>query len=183
MKQIIKPACSLFLIAAITTTLLGMVYRITLEPIENQHIRTQERIMREVMAQATSFRELDGYKSGSIVRIFEGLRGEDTVGYVIELAPTGYSGTINMMVGILKEENQIAGMRVIRHTETPGLGALVVRETFYNKFNRKALNPLRVVKSAPGYDEIEALTSATITTRAVVYAVNEAIEWYNKGGF
>ena len=183
MKHIIKPACSLFLITALMTALLGLVYRLTLEPIENQHRIIQDRTMREVLTQAEDFRELDVALSGSMVRVFEGFRGEQTAGYVIELAPGGYSGPIIMMVGISKTEDRITGMRILRHSETPGLGALATRENFYKRFDGRALTPFRVVKSAPGANEIEAITSATITTQAITDAVNEAIEWYTGGGY
>ena len=88
-----------------------------------------------------------------------------------------------MLVGIAAAENNIAGIRVLSHSETPGLGALAVRESFYRSFDGLKLAPLRVVKSSPEIGEIEAITSATITTKAITDAVNEAIEWYNKGSF
>jgi electron transport complex protein RnfG len=181
MKHIIKPALSLFLITAIATALLGLVRNLTLEPIENQRKRTQERIMKEVLPMASDFREISVEKSGYIVRILEGTIAGETTGFVIELSPVGYSGIINMMVGISKADNKITGMRVIRHSETPGLGALAVNERFYNRFNGKELVPLRVVRTSSGsHDEIEAITAATITTRAITNAVNEATEWYNR---
>ena len=183
MKHIIKPAFSLFLIAAITTALLGVVYRTTLEPIEIQHRRTQERLMKDILPQASEFRELEINAGGNINRVFEGLSGGETTAYILELAPGGYAGTITMLVGILKADNNIAGIRVLSHSETPGLGALAVRENFYRRFDGLELVPLRVVKSSPSTGEIEAITSATVTTKAITDAVNEAIEWYNKGSF
>ena len=185
MLHVIKPALSLFIIAAAITALLGMVHNLTLEPVENQRKRAQEKTMKEVMAAAAGFRELPPEKSGnaggSIVRIFEGLNGNETIGYVVELAPSGYSGIISMMVGISGTENKITGMRVMKHTETPGLGSLAVKESFYRKFDNKDLVPLTVSRVSSGSNEIESITSATITTRAITNAVNEAIEWYNAG--
>ncbi|MDR0316324.1 MAG: RnfABCDGE type electron transport complex subunit G [Treponema sp.] len=179
MKHIIKPALSLFFIATIITTLLAFSYNRTLEPIAAQIRKMQEKTMKEIMPEASGYREIPVEKTGNIVRVFEGLKGGEITGYVIELAPPGYSGAINMMAGISKAENKITGMRVLRHTETPGLGALAVKENFYRKFDGKNLTPLKVVKNSPGADEIEAMTGATITTRAITNAVNEAIEWYN----
>lgn len=179
MKHIIKPACSLFLIAGITTALLGLVHALTLEPIAIQLREAQERTMRAILTEATDFRELPTEPSGSMIRAFEALSGGEVIGYIVELAPVGYAGPINMMVGISTAENAIAGMRVLRHTETPGLGSHITREVFFGRFDNRPLSPIRVVRSAPGPDEIEALTSATITTRAITDAVNEAIEWYN----
>jgi electron transport complex protein RnfG len=192
MKHILKPALSLFIIAAVVTALLGIVNALTLEPIARKIKNAQEKAMKEVLPQAGDFREISwegagrsgarsGAKSGAgnIVSIFEGISGNVTVGYVIELAPAGYSGTISMMAGISKTDNKITGIRILRHTETPGLGALAVNEKFYRQYDGKQTVPLRVVKTSPGNDEIEAITGSTITTRAITNAVNEAIQWYN----
>ena len=180
MKHIVKPALSLFVVAAIAAVSLGIVYDITLEPIEAQRRRTQERMLREVLANASDFREMSVETPGSIVRVFEGLDNGRTVGYVIELAPMGFGGAINMMVGI---SGGGTGMRILRHGETPGFGAYIVRESFFRRFDGRNLVPLTVVRSSPGENEIQAITSSTITTQAVTGAVNEAIEWYNRGGW
>ena len=184
MKHVLKPALALFIIAAITTSLLVIAHNLTLEPIAKQAKKTQEKTMKEVLAQASRFREFSGDnavagKSGCITGIYEGLSNDSVIGYVVELAPSGYSGAVNMMVGILKTERLISGMRILKHSETPGLGALAVKENFYRKYDGKTMVPLFVVKANPGSDEIEAITGATITTKAVTYAVNEAIQWFN----
>jgi electron transport complex protein RnfG len=183
MKHIIKPALALFIITAITTALLGIARDYTLEPIKAQHRKTQEKAMKEVLPSASAFKEIPVQKSGSIDRIYEGTANGQITGYVVELSPVGYSGAINMMVGISETENRIKGMRVLKHSETPGLGALAVKEKFYSRYNNKRLVPLNVVKIPTGAEnEIEAITASTITTRAVTNAVNEAIEWYLKEG-
>jgi len=181
MKHIIKPALSLFVVAALSAVSLGIIYNVTLEPIENNRRRVQERMLREILAEAHAFREKQTRTYGSMVRVFEGLLEDETVvGYVIELAPMGYGGAINMMVGISKKQNAVSGMRVLRHSETPGFGAYIVRESFFRRFDGISLNPLTVVRRSPGENEIQAITSSTITTQAVTNAVNEAIEWYNR---
>ena len=187
MKYIVKPAATLFITAVITIAMLSAVYTFTLEPIEEQKRKTRETVMNAVLPQASGF-ALDETReyAGNIVAIYEGrlpVDGENVlVGYVVQLSPTGYSGNIDLMVGISAAEERITGMRVLRHTETPGLGALAVKEDFYRRYDNRELIPLRVVRSSPGEHEINAITSATITTRAITDAVNEAIEWYKKGG-
>ena len=178
MKQIIKLTLQLFIVAAVTTALLAMTYAFTLEPIANQIRMTQEKMMKAILPQAADFKEMSAEKSGNIVRIFEASNENGAIGYVVELAPSGYGGAINMVVGISKADNAVAGMRVLKHSETPGLGALSATEKFYRKYDNKGLTPLKVVKASPRADEIDAITSATITTNAVTAAVNEAIEWY-----
>ncbi|MCL2233439.1 MAG: FMN-binding protein, partial [Treponema sp.] len=100
------------------------------------------------------------------------------LGYVLALSPVGYSGNIDLMVGISARDEKITGVRILRHSETPGLGALAARESFYRRFDNRPLIPLTVVRSSPGEHEISAITSSTITTRAITNAVNEAINWY-----
>jgi len=134
--------------------------------------------MREVLPGDFIFREIPAEKSGSIVAVYEGRNGGDPAGYVVLLSPTGYSGNIDLIVGISVPAEKITGMRVLRHSETPGLGALAVNEYFFRRFDGRALIPLGVTRSTPGEHEIAAITSATITTRAITNAVNEAIEWY-----
>ena len=179
MKHILKPALSLFIIAVVVTALLAWASNLTAEPIANQLKKTREKTMKEVLPAADIFNKMPVSLTGSITGVYEGKKGNEITGYVIDLAPNGYSGAINMMVGISKNDNAITGMRVVKHSETPGLGALAVTENFYRRYDGKKLVPLRVVKSAPGSNEIEAITGSTITTRAVTGAVNEAIEWFN----
>jgi len=179
MRHIIKPALELFIVAAVTTTLLILTHALTLGPIENQHRIAQEKLMSEIL-QATVFNEIPAEKSGTINRVFEALNNDVVIGYIVELAPKGYDDTISMIVGISKQDNVITGMRVLKHSETPGLGAIAATEKFYRKFEGRRLIPLKVVRSSPREDEIDAITSATITTRAITNAVNEAIEWYQK---
>ena len=179
MKHVLKPALSLFIIAAITTCLLALAHSLTLEPIANQVKKTQEKAMKTIIPSASGFREIQTEKTGNIDRVFESYSGNETLGIIVELSPGGYSGDINMMVGILKAENKIAGMRILKHSETPGLGALAVKEKFFRKYDNRKLVPLRVTRSSPGENEIEAITGATITTKAITDAVNEAIEWHN----
>jgi len=178
MKYILKPAITLFITAAVTVAALSYVYTLTLEPIEKQKRRTQEAAMKDVLPQASNYHEIHTDISGNITAIFEGISGSALTGYVIQLSPEGYSGNIDMMVGISIREEKITGMRVLRHTETPGLGANAVKENFYRRYDNKPASPLTVVRTSPGENEIQAITSSTITTRAITNAVNEAVKWY-----
>jgi len=142
----------------------------------------QEEMMRALLTQADSFEEIQAEVSGSMVRVFRASYGGGTVGYIVELAPSGYGGRISMVVGVSSADSTLAGMRVLRHSETPGLGSVISAARFYDTFTGRQLNPLTVVRGSAGDNEIDAITSATITTVAVTNAVNEAIEWYNAIG-
>ena len=177
MNYVLKPALTLFITAVLVVAGLSYVYNLTLDPIERQKRKTQEAAMKEVFPGASQYKEMQTEKTGSIVSVYEALSDKILKGYVVQLSPKGYSGNIDLIVGISLSENKITGMRVMRHTETPGLGALAVKEDFYRRYNNLELAPLSVVRTSPGRHEIQAITSATITTRAITGAVNEAIEW------
>jgi len=180
MKYILKPALFLFITAVIVVAALSFVYTITEEPIERQKRRTREAAMMQVFPGASEYREIEIEKTGSIVAVYQCIIGSTMAGYIVQLSPKGFSGNIDMIVGISVLDEKINGIRIMRHTETPGLGALAVKEDFYKRYNSLGFYPLEVVRSNPGKNEIQAITSATITTKAITDAVNEAIEWYKR---
>ena len=188
-KYILRPAFTLFIIAAVTIAALGVAHTLTLEPIETKKRGVREAAMREVLPLAADYREIPLPESlrdrGSIAAVYRGESGGELCGYVVQCAPEGYGGVIDILVGIsapgASSGEKITGMRVLRHSETPGLGALAVKEDFYRRFDGKPLVPLGVARNSPGENDIQAITSATITSRAITGAVNEAIEWYRSG--
>ncbi|MCL2873821.1 MAG: FMN-binding protein [Defluviitaleaceae bacterium] len=180
MKFVLKPAIVLFIVASATVILLTFVHSATLEPIAAQARRMREIAAIEVLPFASMIEEVELDDFDGITNVFVGLNDGLVIGYAIEAYQLGYSGRIDIMVGISVESEQITGIRILRHTETPGLGSLVTREVFYGQFYEAPLMPLRVVRSgADGADEINSITGATITAVAVTEAVNRAIEWYS----
>lgn len=99
------------------------------------------------------------------------------------IAPDGYSGLIKLLVGI-HSDGRIAGVRVVRHKETPGLGDYVDtdRSDWVLGFNNKSLqNPGSArwkVKRDGG--EFDQFTGATITPRAVVKAVHQTLIYFER---
>ena len=103
-------------------------------------------------------------------------------GYAVEVTPGGFDNTITMMVGVDKEGN-VLGIDIISHTETAGLGAVADAATpagvsFREQFAGKA-GSVSVTKDG---GEIEAITGATLTSRAVCDGVNAALEVVGKMG-
>ncbi|MCL2230622.1 MAG: RnfABCDGE type electron transport complex subunit G [Treponema sp.] len=178
MKYIVKPALTLFITAVIVVAALSVVYNFTKEPIERQKRKTQETVLKQVIPQASLYTEIETEKKGSMSAVFKALAGNEIIGYIVQLSPEGYSGKIDFLVGFSASQNYITGLRVMRHTETPGFGSKVLKEKFYGQYNYLPLSPLKVVRNNPGPGDIQAITSATITTKAITNAVNEAIEWY-----
>ena len=103
-------------------------------------------------------------------------------GYAIEVTPGGFDNTITMMVGV-DTEGKVLGISIIKHTETAGLGAVAAAgtpagEAFRNEFVG-ATGSVSVSKDG---GEVEAITGATITSRAVCVGVNAALEVVAKMG-
>ena len=96
-------------------------------------------------------------------------------GFAIEVTPAGFDGQITMMVGVSKD-GAVLGIDVISHTETAGLGAVAAAknsagEAFRNQFAGQT-GSLAVTKDG---GSIDAITGATITSRAVTEGVNAAL--------
>lgn len=103
-------------------------------------------------------------------------------GYAVEVEPQGFGGAITMMVGIDKE-GSILGIEIISHTETPGLGAVAAAKTTAGESFRSQFAGLSgsVAVSKDG-GSVAAVTSATITSRAVCAGVNAALDCVAKLG-
>lgn len=109
------------------------------------------------------------------------LHGEPVALVIEALAPDGYSGTIRLLVGI-NIDGSLGGVRVVAHRETPGLGDAIEEERsdwilgFTGKsLQDPALQKWAVKKDGGAFDQ---LTGATITPRAVVKAVRQALLYY-----
>lgn len=188
MKENLKLGFILLLIAGIAGFLLGGAYVITKEPIAQQIVKANNEAMKQILSDADNFNKIDVdlEKYPLVTEVYEGTKGKDVAGYVVKVAPKGYGGKIEMMVGI-SSKGKVAGIKILSHSETPGLGANAPGEKFSGQFKNKPIDKdLKVVKKDPSQDnEIQAITGATITSRAVTGGVNEVIKFYNselKGG-
>jgi len=182
MKYLIKPSVTLIITAMFVVASVSVVHAFTYEPIQRQQRLVQERTMQQVLPGANNYIPLDIELTGDIIGLYRAELNGEKFGYVVELAMPGYSDDIVMMVGICSVEEKVLGVRILRHLETPGLGALITRESFWRKFDDRPLLPITVVKGGAVENQIDAISSATISTVAVTRGVNQAIAWYVEGG-
>ncbi|MDH3900954.1 MAG: electron transport complex subunit RsxG [Gammaproteobacteria bacterium] len=118
------------------------------------------------------------------VAIYRARMGSRAVALVLPtVAPDGYNGTIKLLVGI-NYDGTLAGVRVIAHHETPGLGDGIESERsdwIYGFDGRSLDNPVtgrwQVKKDGGHFDQ---LTGATITPRAIVGAVRKSLLYYRE---
>lgn len=120
--------------------------------------------------------------SAAPVAVYRARLGGRPAGVVITpVAPAGYSGPIRLMVGILAD-GTISGVRVVAHRETPGLGDKieVERNDWILDFNGRSIGhpPLERWAVRRDHGEFDQFTGATITARAVVSAVRDALLYF-----
>ena len=171
-KEIIKTAVSLFLICAIAAGILGFVNSVTAPTIAANNAAAADEARKELLPDADSFEEV-ALSDGSTGYI--GKAGDKTVGYVFTTAGKGYGGDVRIMTGI-DTEGVVLGINILTINETPGLGMNAKKDDFKGQFTGRS-GTLAVNKDG---GEIVAITSATITSRAVTNAVNKALTLFEE---
>jgi len=177
---------SLVVVAILSSSVLGYVYEITKEPIAEALKAKKAKAIREVVAEFDNNPVEDMYKIPTVdatdsLEIYPAMMGGTNVGNAIRTySPNGYSGNVWLMVGFMPD-GTINKISVLEHKETPGLGSKMNDDKFKNQFLGK--NPadfnLKVKKDG---GQVDALSGATITSRAFGQAVQQAYDSYMKGG-
>jgi Na+-translocating ferredoxin:NAD+ oxidoreductase subunit G len=175
MKENLGLGIKLLIIAGIAGLLLGYAYDITKAPIEAKQKEEQTLAMKAILPAADDFKESqqDISSNENIKSIFEGNKGGQLSGYLFTVNTSGYGGQITLMVGI-STEGKVEGIKILSHTETPGLGSNAEKPKFADQFKGKPAEKDLAVGS-----DIQAITGSTITSKAVTSGVNTAIKFYN----
>ena len=188
MNKIVKNTLLLTLITVIAGFLLGAVYEITKTPIA----QAQETAKKEAWQAVFSDVKLDDFKAEDVdqkaadkavkdmgvnATIDEVFTAGDA-GYVITTTDKdGFGGNIQITVGI-KKDGTINGVSILSISETAGLGMKATEPSFYNQYVNKQADKFVVSKDGGDGEQIDALSGATITSRAVTGAVNAALGYY-----
>jgi len=187
MNETLKLALILFLITAISATVLAVSNNITAPRIAEADKLKDKQAKIEILPEGKEFRPLDENKLNEIktnfdnvLEIFEAYNGNDLVGYTIKTVVNGYGGEIEFLTGI-STEGKIMGIKILNHGETPGLGDNATKPAFTESFkNRSVDGEITASKNPSGDLEVQALTSATRTTNAILDGVNIARQIYNE---
>lgn len=172
----------LAVICLVVAALLGLVNQVTAPAIEANTQKTIQDSLTVVLP-ADSYEEVDytggdvTLDTGTTVPVLAVYKAGDE-GYVVETnSPNGFGGAIDMMVGV-DNAGTVTGVSIISHGETASLGANCTREDFRAQFVG-ASDTLAVSKDG---GSIDALTGATVTSRAVVSGVNLALDFVKEVG-
>lgn len=186
MNSIPRLVLVLTLITAGAGLVLSLVESVTREPIAEQRRQETLRALKSVLPPADNAPDEDTVqlltgqdKRGRDVyrTFFRGRQGTTLSGIAFQvIAPDGYSGNIAVMVGI-DPAGTVAGIEILSHNETPGLGDKIALPDFKGNFVGKNLTNAdwRVKKDGGEFDQI---TGATISPRAVVGAVRKGLEFF-----
>ncbi len=192
-RSVLKNSLVLALFAAVTVAVVAITQQSTESRIAEAERDAQIRILGEILP-AQSY---DNALLDQMIYLNEPLLGhqKDTPAYLASLngepaavilqanAPDGYSGTIQLLVGIMAD-GTLSAVRVIQHKETPGLGDRIdlAKSPWIKSFDGKSLsNPSEsgwAVKKDHG--DFDQFAGATITPRAVVAAVHKALQYFDQ---
>ena len=166
MKHITTPAIRLFVICFVCALCLGICSEVTKEPIAAQAKAAQDSAMEAVLPDA-AFEEIsDAPVSGTVTGVSVGKDSSgNTMGFVVSCTTSSFGGPLQMMVGV-DTEGTVTGVRILSHSD------------FYEQFTGMS-GTLAVNKDG---GQVQAITSATITSRAVTVGVNDAISWVTENG-
>ena len=185
-KDIFKLGLNLIIISAVAALLLALTNSVTASTIAQRNEQANAEARKLVLESAQDFEEVkdvktDNSKGVKVSEIYEAKDASgNTVGYTLKVLPSGYGGTIELMVGIDSAKGQVSGINVVSNSETAGLGAKSTDPEFSDQYKGKPLEELSVLKNGtPGDTEIKAISGATITSTAVTNGVDAAIEVYN----
>jgi electron transport complex protein RnfG len=188
-----KNSILLFLFALLTAGILAVTYEGTKETIALAERKAAEKALFEIIPAEqidndllldivaipkSAWPEL-GLKNGGDIHIAR--NNQKIIAVIIPtVAPNGYSGDIKMIAGV-NSDGSIAGVRVLKHIETPGLGDKVdiKKSSWIRSFENKSLsnptiNQWKVKKDGGDFDQF---TGATITPRAVVQQIRKVLEF------
>ena len=165
---VLRLSLTLLIIAGVMAAALAAVNSITAPAIEKLTYEKTQAAVSAVLeggGDAVEFPAAD-----KVSKVYQGANG-----YAVEVTPSGFDNTITMMVGVDNEGN-VTGISIIDHSETAGLGAVAAAATSAGEAFRAQFVGLNgTVGVTKDGGQVEAITSATITSRAVCDGVNAAL--------
>lgn len=194
-RSMLKDAGIIVAITLIAGLVLGGVYQLTKEPIEEQKMLKKQKACQEVFAEADSFAELEGFDTGEAAQVLassdtpftsqdidEVMIAQDSAGNTLGCVLTvtsheGYGGDIQFTMGITNE-GVLNGISLLSISETAGLG-MRADEVLKPQFAGKSAEKYEYTKTGTVADnQIDAISGATITTNAVVNGVNAGLYYF-----
>ena len=169
-NRMFKPIVVLGLICVIVTGALAATNSVTAPIIEEATRLAQETARQELLPEAEGFEKIEGIDVANVSDVYAATNG---VGYVVTSSSKGYGGTMTVMVSFTPE-GTIKQIKVTEQAETQGIGSKVAGDaSFWARYAGLEAKPLVLDQ------DVDRLSGATISSRALTAAVNSAINAYN----
>jgi len=168
-NSILRITLNLAITCFISGVIIAGAYAITEPVAAAERVKAKNDAMKALAKDAESFEPIDG-KEGWHAAIRDG----KVIAYIVPTSGKGYAGVIEMLAAVTPE-GKAMDFSVLKHSETPGLGDKMLVPKFRKQFAGKEVKDMEVVK-VPTDKNIQALTGATITTRAVTNGMRQAVE-------
>ena len=174
-KKYMRDMVPLVVICLVSALLLASFNLLTKDPIQQNSQRAAEETRTRMLPIASSFEAMEVTEGSNMDSVYQGLDASgEPVGYVIQTTVNGYGGEVVVTLG-MDMDGVITGVDVggENFSETPGLGALAKEPAFTQQYIGKKV-PLTLVKGnePKGENTIDAISGATVTSTAVVNAIN-----------
>lgn len=179
-KDAIVISLKLFVITAVAALCLAFVNNITTPIIEKNAEKTKTEALKTVLSDADEFAKIDDIEKLSengadVEEVYQAKKNSEVVGYVVTaVSHEGYGGDVKVMVGVDKEL-KVTKIEILESSETAGLGANASQPKFAGQFEGQG-GGLTVVKGDAADGQISAISSATVTSKAVTNCVNLAVK-------
>ena len=178
-KYILRLTLTLLAICAFVALALAGVNSITKDRIAAVKAEKTQKAIQAVLPQAGNVVEASSFadETGMVSKVYTASLGNTAAfyGYAVEVVPSGFGGGITMMVGI-GADGKVLGISVISHAETPGLGAVAAQNTDKGTaFRDQFVGLVGGISIGDGENQIDSLSGATISSKAIVDGVNAAL--------
>jgi Na+-translocating ferredoxin:NAD+ oxidoreductase subunit G len=175
---------SLTLISIGASASLGFVYVMTKEPIEmsvqNKKIEAIKQVVPDFTNNPNEEMFLLPTGEGDSLEVYPAKKDGEIIGYAVNTySVMGFSGNIRLVAGF-KPDGTIINISILEQKETPGLGTKMTEPGFKNQFNNKNPSEFRLKVKKDG-GSVDAITSATISSRAFCDAIQRAYNTIQKG--
>lgn len=175
MKEVVHIIATLTLIGVISGGSLSLVNNWAAPKIAINQKAETERAIYLVHLDGKRYEEIKN-AGFEVYRVFN--EADSSVGYSLVYSGNGFQGKIKLMIGLSDDINKINSIEVLEQSETPGLGTKILESPYKDQYNGLVTTPaIKLVKGVEtsNPNEVQSITGATISSRAVVTIVNDGV--------
>jgi electron transport complex protein RnfG len=169
-NSIFKIALNLAIACLVSGLIIAGVNFVTADAAAQKAVEMKQASMKTLVQDADKFVPIEGHEGW-----YKAEKDGKTIAYIVPSESKGFEGHMQLLV-VITEDGKVLNYDIVSHKETPGLGDKANQQPFKSQFIGKTLENLEVVKDPSEKDKIQAMTGATISSKAVNTAVRKAVE-------